>query len=88
MYRNGDAGVIVHDSDGTKIINIVAHQESDGGVVLNNANDTLVKDSDLRFNPSGVEHNNSNDVTIEGNDGSDSLQTGFEIGNGLNVKSS
>ena len=86
MYRNGDAGVIVHDSDGTKVINIVAHQESDGGVVLNNANNTLVKDSDLRFNPSGVEHNNSNDVTIEGNDGSDSLQTGFEIGNGLNIK--
>ena len=86
MYRNGDAGVIVHDSDGTKIINIVAHQESDGGVVLNNANNTLVKDSDLRFNPSGVEHNNSNDVTIEGNNGSDSLQTGFEIGNGLNIK--
>ena len=87
MYRNGDAGVIAYDSDGTKVIDIVAHQESDGGVVLSNANDTLIKDWDLRFNPSGVEHNDSNNVTIVGNDASDSLQTGFEIGNGLNIRS-
>ena len=45
-----------------------------------------VRNSDLRFNPSGVEHNDSNDVTIEGNNASDSLQTGFEIGNGLNIR--
>jgi CSLREA domain-containing protein len=85
MYRNGDAGVIIYDSDRNQIINLVAHQESDGGVVLNNAHHTVVRDSDLRYNPSGVESSNSNDLLIENNDASDSLQTGLEIGNGVDI---
>ena len=86
MYRNGDAGVIILDSDRNQVIDIVAHQQSDGGVVLNNAHDTEVRDSDLRFNPSGVEASGTNDLLIENNDGSDSLQAGFEIGNGVNIQ--
>ena len=85
MYRNGDAGVIVYDSTGTTMSGITAHQESDGGVVLTNAHGSKILDSDLRFNPSGVEHNDSNDVLIQGNDASDSLATGIEVGNGLNI---
>ena len=42
MYRNGDAGVFIQDSDRNQVIGNIAHQESDGGVVLNNANDTVV----------------------------------------------
>ena len=59
-YRNGDAGVIINDSDRNKVIDITSHQQSDGGVVLGNAHDTEVRDSDLRFNPSGVEASNTN----------------------------
>lgn len=86
MTRNGDAGVIIQDSDRNQVIGIVAHQQSDGGVVLGNAHNTVVRDSDLRFNPSGVEATNTNNLLIENNDGSNSLQAGFGIGNGLNIR--
>jgi parallel beta-helix repeat protein len=86
LYRNGDAGVIIQDSDRNQVINVIAHQGSDGGVVVNNGNGTVIRDSDLRFNPSGVEASNSNNLLIEGNDASDSLQTGLEIGNGVGIR--
>ena len=54
-FRNGDAGVIVYDSDRNKVIGITSHHQSDGGVVLYHAHDSEVRGSDLRFNPSGVE---------------------------------
>ena len=73
MTRNGDAGVIIDDSDRNQVIGIVAHQQSDGGVVLNNAHDTVVRDNDLRFNPSGVEASNTNNLVVEDNDASESL---------------
>ena len=41
------AAVIIGDSERNRIIGIVAHQESDGGVVLNNAHDTIVRDNAL-----------------------------------------
>jgi parallel beta-helix repeat protein len=85
-FRNGDAGVIVNDSERNRVLGITSHQQSDGGVVLGNAPDTEVRDSDLRFNPSGVEASNSNGLLIEGNDASDSLQTGFEVGNGVGIR--
>ena len=37
MYRNGDAGVFIQDSERNEVIGNIAHQESDGGVVLSNA---------------------------------------------------
>ena len=86
FYRNGDAGVIIGDSDRTKVIEITSHQQSDGGVVLNNAHDTEVRDSDLRFNPSGVEAGNTNRLIVYNNDASDSLQTGLEIGEGVGIR--
>jgi hypothetical protein len=85
-FRNGDAGVIVNDSDKNKVLDITSHQQSDGGVVLNRANDTEVSGSDLRFNPSGVEASDSNHLVIAENDASDSLQTGLEIGNGVGIR--
>src|SRR5919106_2965531 len=85
-YRNGDAGVIVSDSDRTKILDITSHQQSDGGVVLGNAHSTEVRNSDLRFNPSGVEASSTNHLIVYNNDASDSLQTGLEIGNGVGIR--
>ena len=72
MYRNGDAGVYIQDSARNQVIDNIAHQESDGGVVLNDADDTVIRGNDLRFNPNGVETADSNDLVIEDNDGSDS----------------
>jgi CSLREA domain-containing protein len=86
MTRNGDAGVVIADSDGNQVIGILAHQQSDGGVVLNNAHNTVVRDSDLRFNPSGVDASNANNLLVENNDASDALQAGFGLGSGLNMR--
>lgn len=85
LYRNGDAGIIVHDSHGSQIIDNISHQQSDGGVVLSNANDTLVRGNDLRYNPSGIEAGDAHDLILENNNGSESLQAGFELGNSLNM---
>jgi parallel beta-helix repeat protein len=40
----------------------------------------------VRFNPSGVDSGGSNNVVIENNDVSNSLQSGIEFGNGLNFR--
>src|ERR687896_317988 len=85
IVRAGDAGVYIQDSDGNRVIGNTAHQSSDGGVVITQGNNTLVRGNDVRFNPNGVDTSNSNDVLIEDNDGSDSLQSAFEIGNGVNL---
>ena len=85
MFRNGDAGVYVQDSERNEIIGNLAHQESDGGVVLSTANRTVVRDNDLRYNPNGIETADSNDLVIEGNDASHSQADGFAIGNGVNL---
>ncbi len=85
MYRNGDAGVYIQDSDWNEVINNLAHQESDGGVVLSNADNTKVIGNDLQYNPNGIETADSNNLLIEGNDGSNSSQDGFAIGNGVNL---
>lgn len=86
MIRNGDAGVIIEDSDRTQVIGIVAHGQSDSGVSLSNSQDSVVRDSDLRFNPSGVSASNTNNLVVENNNASDSLQSGFEFGGGLNIR--
>ncbi|RPJ38469.1 MAG: right-handed parallel beta-helix repeat-containing protein, partial [Planctomycetaceae bacterium] len=86
MMRNGDAAVVIENSDGNQVIGITAHQESDGGVVLSNAHNSVVRDSDLRYNPSGVEASNTNNLLIENNNASETLQAGFEVGDGLNIR--
>ncbi len=86
MYRNGDAGVYIQDSDGNQVIGNVAHQESDGGVVINSTRGTVIRGNDLRFNPNGVESADSDDLLIEDNDGSEAGADGFAIGNGLNIR--
>jgi parallel beta-helix repeat protein len=85
-YRNGDAGVLVDESDRTEIVGITSHQQSDGGVVLVDAHDTVVRDSDLRFNPSGVEAGGTDRLVVERNDASHSLSTGFELADGLSMR--
>ena len=85
-YRNGDAGVIINDSDRNKVIGITSHQQSDGGVVLNHSHNSEVRDSDLRFNPSGVEAGSTNHLLLQNNDASDSLQIGLELGEGIGMR--
>jgi|GEM_PF-3162244 len=86
LVRNGDAGVIIEDSDRAQVIGIVAHGQSDSGVALGNSQDSIVRDNDLRFNPSGVSASNTNNLVVENNNASDSLQSGFEFGGGVNLR--
>ena len=85
MWNNGDAGIYIQDSLDNQVINNMAHQESDGGVVINEAHGTVIRDNDLRFNPNGIETADSNDIKVIGNDASDAQADGFAIGNGINV---
>jgi parallel beta-helix repeat protein len=55
LVRNGDAGVAIQDSSRNQVIDNVVHGSSDRGVVVNNGSDTVIRDNDLRFNPSGVD---------------------------------
>ena len=86
IVRSGDAGVYVQDSDDNRVIGNVAHQSSDGGIVVSNGNGTVLRGNDVRFNPNGVDVGNSNNVLVEDNDASDSLQSAIEVGNGLNLR--
>ena len=86
MQRNGDAAVVIADSDRNQVIGILAHGQSDAGVSLSNAHDSVVRDSDLQFNPSGVGASNTNNLLIQNNNASNSLQDGFGVGNGLNIR--
>ena len=81
--RRGRRGL---DSDRTTIAGITSHQQSDGGVVLTRAHDTEIRGSDLRFNPSGVEASETNRLLLRDNDASDSLQTGFELAEGVGIR--
>ena len=64
MWNNGDAGVYIQDSEHNKVCNNMAHQESDGGVVINSAHGTQIIGNDLRFNPNGIETSDSNDIQV------------------------
>ncbi|MDZ5622522.1 right-handed parallel beta-helix repeat-containing protein [Nocardioides sp. HM23] len=85
LVRNGDAGVIVQDADRIEVDGILAHQQSDGGVVLSNSSNSVVKNSDLRYNPSGVDASGTNNLIVENNNASNSLQTGIALGDGVNM---
>jgi parallel beta-helix repeat protein len=68
MQRNGDAGVIVDDSDRAHVSGATIHGQSDSGVSLGNSHNSVVRDNDLRFNPSGVSASNTNNLLVENND--------------------
>ncbi|HEV2950708.1 MAG TPA: right-handed parallel beta-helix repeat-containing protein, partial [Actinomycetota bacterium] len=85
LVRNGDAGVIVQDSNQIEIDGVLAHQQSDGGVVLSNSSNSTVKNSELGYNPSGVDASGTNNLVVENNDVSHSLQSGIELGDGVNL---
>jgi parallel beta-helix repeat protein len=85
LVRNGDAGVIAESSDRIEIDGVLAHLQSDGGVVIGNSSGSSVKNSDLRYNPSGVDASNTNGLVVAGNDVSYSLQAGIELGNGIGM---
>ncbi len=70
LVRNGDAGVIVEDSDRAYITGIVSHGQSDGGVVIGNSSSSFIIDNDLRYNPSGISASDTNGLRVEGNDAS------------------
>jgi CSLREA domain-containing protein len=85
LVRNGDAGVIVQDSNQIEIDGVLAHQQSDGGVVLSNSSNSVVKNSELGYNPSGVDASGTNHLVVENNDVSHSLQSGIELGDGVGM---
>jgi parallel beta-helix repeat protein len=86
LVRNGDAGVIAEDSDRIEIDGVLSHGQSDGGVVIGNSTGSTVKNSDLRYNPTGIDASNTNGLVVAGNDASNSLQAGLELGNGLGMQ--
>ena len=86
LVRNGDAGVIVGESDRIEIDGVLSQLQSDGGVVIANSSGSSVKNSDLRYNPSGVDASNTNGLIVDGNDVSNSLQAGIELGNGIGMR--
>ncbi|WP_162605917.1 right-handed parallel beta-helix repeat-containing protein [Jiangella aurantiaca] len=85
LVRNGDAGVIVQDADRIEIDGVLAHQQSDGGVVLSNSSNSVVKNSELGYNPSGVDAARTNYLVVENNDVSHSLQAGIALGDGVGM---
>ncbi|HEV2951489.1 MAG TPA: right-handed parallel beta-helix repeat-containing protein, partial [Actinomycetota bacterium] len=86
LVRNGDAGVIVQDSDRIEIDGVLAHRQSDGGVVLSNSSGSSVKNSDLGYNPAGIEASHTNGLLVDGNDASHSLQSGIQVGEGVGMR--
>ena len=86
FYRNGDAGVIINDSDRNKVIGSPRTSSPTAAWCSTVRTTPRSRDSDLRFNPSGVEAGETNHLLIQNNDASDSLQTGFEIGNGVSIR--
>jgi CSLREA domain-containing protein len=82
LTRTGDAGVAVEDSDGNEVVDNISHLGSDAGVVLSGANDGLVRDNDVRFNPTGVDLGGSSGNLVEGNDASRSDGTGIAVDGG------
>ena len=77
--------MIVQDSNAIEIDGVLAHQQSDGGVVLSNSHNSTVKNGQLGYNPSGVDASGTNNLVVEGNDVSHSLQAGIELGDGVNM---
>ncbi len=86
LLRNGDAGVIVQDADRIEIDGVLAQRQSDGGVVFSNSHGSSVKNSDLSYNPAGVDAGNTNNLIVDGNDVSHSLQSGIELGEGVGMR--
>jgi CSLREA domain-containing protein len=82
LSRNGDAGIAVEDSDANELIDNTAHLSSDAGIVLNFANDGVVLDNDVRFNPTGVDLAGSSGNVVEGNDADGNDGTGIAVGSG------
>jgi CSLREA domain-containing protein len=82
MTATGDAGIAVEDSDENEVIDNAAHLGSDAGVVLSAANDGVVLDNDVRFNPTGVDLGGSSGNLIEGNDADGSDGTGIAVSGG------
>jgi parallel beta-helix repeat protein len=76
----GDAGFVVKDSDGNQLINNTAHDNSDSGIALDTANDNIVRGNDVRFNPGGLDLEDSSRNLIEANDASLTTGIGIELG--------
>lgn len=77
--RTGDAGVVIEDSDANQVIGISAHLASDSGIGMNGANDSVIRENDVRFNPSGIELEGGSRNLIEDNDASRSSGTGISV---------
>ena len=85
LVRNGDAGVIVQDSDRIEIDGVLSHQQSDGGVVLSNSSNSDRQEQRAGLQPVGRRRLGHEQLLVENNDVSHSLQAGIELGDGVGM---
>jgi parallel beta-helix repeat protein len=77
---SGDMGILVSESSRNRLIGNVTHGMSDSGISLSAANDGVVLDNDLRFNPGGLQVDGSSRNLISGNEASETTGYGIELG--------
>jgi parallel beta-helix repeat protein len=76
----GDAGFVLKNSYGSQLIGNTAHDNSDSGIALDAATDTILRGNDVRYNPGGIDLEDSSRNLVEANDASQTMGTGIEIG--------
>ena len=79
---SGDMGILVSESNRNRVVGNVTHGMSDSGISLSGANDGVVRDNDLRFNPGGLQMDESSRNLVTGNDASETTGYGLEVGGG------
>jgi len=80
--RESEAGINVLQSDRNELVGNEAYNMSDYGIVLEEANDGLVKGNDVRFNAGGIEMDLSTGNRIEENNASETAGVGIEVADG------
>ncbi|HMQ30439.1 MAG TPA: right-handed parallel beta-helix repeat-containing protein [Chloroflexaceae bacterium] len=55
VTRSSDSAISVSDSDGNEVLNNTLYLSGGAGISLGDANDNVVRDNDVRFNPGGIE---------------------------------
>ncbi|WP_432937985.1 right-handed parallel beta-helix repeat-containing protein [Kribbella sp. CA-253562] len=78
--RDGESGIQLVDSDATQVVANIAHQLDKAAVVLERADDTVVRGNDLRFNGGGVDLHESGNNRVESNTASENSDTGISVG--------
>jgi parallel beta-helix repeat protein len=80
--RASDTAISLDDSDGNMVIDNVAHLAGGSGIGLGNANGSVVRGNDVRFNPGGIELAGASGNRIEDNDATFSGAAGISVEGG------